>query len=55
VTSAGEGGGDGASRPFPAAFLDRDGTLIRDVGYPSDPDRVEILPGAARARCPTGS
>lgn len=34
---------------FSAAFLDRDGTLIRDTGYPSDPDEVELLPGAARA------
>lgn len=32
-----------------AVFLDRDGTLIRDTGYPSDPDEVELLPGAARA------
>lgn len=32
-----------------AIFLDRDGTLIVDVGYPRDPDRVEILPGAAAA------
>lgn len=32
-----------------AIFLDRDGTLIRDVGYPSDPAAVELLPGATRA------
>lgn len=32
-----------------ALFLDRDGTLIVDVGYPKDPDRVELLPGAAAA------
>lgn len=31
----------------PALFLDRDGTLIADVGYPRDPDRVTLLPGAA--------
>ncbi|MBK9030763.1 MAG: HAD-IIIA family hydrolase [Myxococcales bacterium] len=30
-----------------ALFLDRDGTLIVDVGYPRDPDAVELLPGAA--------
>jgi len=30
----------------PALFLDRDGTLITDVGYPRDPARVELLPGA---------
>lgn len=32
-----------------AIFIDRDGTLIRDTGYPSDPDAVELLPGAASA------
>jgi D-glycero-D-manno-heptose 1,7-bisphosphate phosphatase len=31
------------------AFLDRDGTLIHDTGYVSDPDDVELLPGAAEA------
>lgn len=31
----------------PALFLDRDGTLIVDVGYPNDPERVELLAGAA--------
>ncbi len=29
-----------------AVFLDRDDTLIRDTGYLSDPDGIEILPGA---------
>jgi histidinol-phosphate phosphatase family protein len=33
----------------PALFLDRDGTLIEDVGYPRDPRRVYLLPGAAGA------
>ncbi len=33
--------------PFPAAFVDRDGTLIRDVGYIARAEEVEILPGAA--------
>lgn len=32
-----------------AVFLDRDGTLIEDVGYPHDPDRVAILPGTVAA------
>jgi D-glycero-D-manno-heptose 1,7-bisphosphate phosphatase len=30
-------------------LLDRDGTLMEDVGYPNDPDRVRLLPGAADA------
>ncbi len=32
-----------------ALFLDRDGTLIFDVGYPRDPTQVEPIPGAAEA------
>lgn len=31
-----------------ALFLDRDGTVIEDVGYPSDPEQVRLIPGAAR-------
>lgn len=30
-----------------AIFLDRDGTIIEDPGYLSDPARVVLLPGAA--------
>lgn len=33
----------------PAAFLDRDGTIIRDTVYIRDPDDVELLPDAAAA------
>lgn len=33
----------------PAIFLDRDGTIIRQVHHLVDPDRVELLPGAADA------
>ncbi|MHB1329213.1 MAG: D-glycero-alpha-D-manno-heptose-1,7-bisphosphate 7-phosphatase, partial [Gemmatimonadales bacterium] len=33
----------------PAAFLDRDGTIIRDVGYPSNRDQVTLVPGAQQA------
>jgi D,D-heptose 1,7-bisphosphate phosphatase len=33
----------------PAAFLDRDGTVVRDAHYLADPDRVELIPGAASA------
>ena len=32
-----------------ALFLDRDGTIIRDMGYLSDPDGVELLDGAKEA------
>ena len=32
-----------------AAFLDRDGTIIRDTEYLRDPDQVELLSGAASA------
>jgi len=33
----------------PAVFFDRDGTLIEDVHYLSDPTKVRLLPGAAQA------
>jgi len=33
----------------PAAFLDRDGTVIADLHYLDDPARVQLLAGAAEA------
>jgi D-glycero-D-manno-heptose 1,7-bisphosphate phosphatase len=33
----------------PAAFLDRDGTLMDDTGYIGDPARVRLLAGVAEA------
>ena len=33
----------------PAAFLDRDGTIIEDVGFPRDPELVRLVDGAAEA------
>lgn len=35
--------------PRGGVFLDRDGTVVVEHGYNSDPDRVELLPGAAHA------
>jgi D,D-heptose 1,7-bisphosphate phosphatase len=32
-----------------AVFLDRDGTVMEDTGYPDDPDDVRLLTGAAAA------
>jgi D-glycero-D-manno-heptose 1,7-bisphosphate phosphatase len=33
----------------PAVFLDRDGTIMRDVNYCADPAAVEIFPGVTAA------
>lgn len=33
----------------PAAFLDRDGTIIEDAHYLADPSKVRLLPGAVDA------
>ncbi len=33
----------------PAVFLDRDGTIIEDVGYIGDPEEVRLVEGAAEA------
>ncbi|WP_333610330.1 HAD family hydrolase [Brevundimonas bullata] len=33
----------------PGAFLDRDGVLIVDCGYPHRPDQLVLIPGAAEA------
>jgi len=32
-----------------AAFVDRDGTIFEDKGYPRDPNTVELIPGSAEA------
>ena len=42
----------GAARPpgtSRAVFLDRDGVLIEDTGYPDDPDAIRLLPGVGEA------
>ena len=36
-------------RHCPALFLDRDGTILEDPGYLSDPDKARLFPGAAEA------
>lgn len=35
-------------QPVPALFLDRDGVIIEDHHYMSDPDQVEVFPGVAQ-------
>jgi histidinol-phosphate phosphatase family protein len=35
--------------PQPAVFLDRDGTLVKEVGGLTSPEQLELLPGAAAA------
>lgn len=42
-------GGGGAGKGHQAVFVDRDGTLIVDHGYPRDPREVRLLPAAAAA------
>lgn len=35
--------------PSPAAFLDRDGTIIEDPGYLRDPEKIQFIPGSIEA------
>ena len=35
--------------PRAAIFLDRDGTIIEDAGYPNNPKQVQLIPGAGVA------
>lgn len=41
--------GPAAPPPVEAVLFDRDGTLVVDVPYNGDPDRVALVPGARRA------
>lgn len=47
--SAGRGGRGDEADHRPALFVDRDGTLIRDVGYLRRPEQVELLEPAVAA------
>ena len=38
-----------SNESWPAVFLDRDGTLMRDVDYCGNPNEVEVFPQAAAA------
>jgi D-glycero-D-manno-heptose 1,7-bisphosphate phosphatase len=38
-----------AEGPSPAVFLDRDGTIMRDVDFCSDPNAIELLDGVIEA------
>jgi heptosyltransferase-2 len=40
---------DGDRGGRPAAFLDRDGTIIEDLGYLADPEQIRLIPGAVEA------
>ena len=44
-----DAGFHGAAGPPAAVLLDRDGTLVVDVAYNSDPEQVSPMPGARRA------
>ncbi len=41
--------GDSMAKPLKNLLLDRDGTVIKEKHYLSDPDEVELLPGVAQA------
>lgn len=35
--------------PRPAIFLDRDGTIVEEIGYLHEPDKTKLIPGVAAA------
>ncbi len=45
----GEEAAVGSPPGMPAAFLDRDGTIIEDTGYLGDPEGIRFIPGAQDA------
>jgi len=42
------------TRPQPAVFLDKDGTVLEDEPYNVDPDRMRFAPGARAGLCRLG-
>ncbi len=46
---AAEGRSTSGSGGLTAVFLDRDGTVIHDLGYIDDPGKVRLIPGASEA------
>ncbi|MDX1493687.1 MAG: HAD family hydrolase [Longimicrobiales bacterium] len=49
MSPSGPQGAEPGRRPQPAAFIDRDGTIIREKSYLADPEGVVLIPGAAEA------
>jgi len=49
IDASGDGSPPSAASLRPAVFLDRDGTLIEEVKYLSDPEGVVLIPGAVEA------
>jgi len=49
VTVAGSAAGTVPAEPAAAVLFDRDGTLVEDIPYNGDPDRVLPVPGAREA------
>ncbi|HKG57515.1 MAG TPA: HAD family hydrolase [Candidatus Limnocylindrales bacterium] len=45
-TRAGTHGADASHAARPTVFLDKDGTLIEDLPYNVDPDRIRLAPGS---------
>jgi len=43
------GGYDTIPQPRPAIFLDRDGTIVEEIGYLHEPDKTKLIPGVASA------
>jgi len=44
-----DSGTEGGAKNRPAVFLDRDGTIIDDIGYLADPEGIHFYPGVPEA------